>query len=119
MNNFNENSTTIYISAHGNLEISIDRTHDYSIRSSIKNIIDPQFLNVFIEGISEYLHKTKYCIKPSCGECSIDEATETTSNTSEELKIIYNKNHNFLFLDTNSQRLFKNWDEIILSSDNV
>jgi hypothetical protein len=35
------------------------------------------------------------------------------------INFVYDKNHNFLFLDTNSQRLFKNWDEIILSSDNV
>jgi hypothetical protein len=34
----------------------------------------------------------------------------------EILNLVYDKNHNFLFLDTNSQRLFKNWDEIKISS---
>ena len=32
------------------------------------------------------------------------------------LNFVYDKTHNFLFLDTNSQRLFKNWDELILPS---
>lgn len=34
----------------------------------------------------------------------------------EILDLVYDKPHNFLFLDTNSQRLFKNWDEIKISS---
>lgn len=34
----------------------------------------------------------------------------------EILNLVYDKSHNFLFLDTNSQRLFKNWDEIKISS---
>ena len=30
------------------------------------------------------------------------------------MRNVYNEPHNFLYLNTNSQRLFKNWDEIIL-----
>ena len=35
------------------------------------------------------------------------------------LHFVFDKPHNFLFLDTNSQRLFKNWNEIILSPSNI
>ena len=27
---------------------------------------------------------------------------------------VYDKPHNFLYINTNSQRMFKNWDEILL-----
>ena len=33
------------------------------------------------------------------------------------MKNVYNERHNFLYLNTNSQRLFKNWDEIILKEN--
>jgi hypothetical protein len=33
------------------------------------------------------------------------------------MKNVYNEPHNFLYLNTNSQRLFKNWDEIILKEN--
>ncbi len=35
------------------------------------------------------------------------------------LQFVFDKPHNFLFLDTNSQRLFKNWNEIIISPSNI
>jgi hypothetical protein len=33
------------------------------------------------------------------------------------MKNVYDMPHTFLFINTNSQRLFKNWDEIILIED--
>jgi len=30
------------------------------------------------------------------------------------MKNVYDKPHTFLYINTNSQRLFKNWDEIII-----
>ena len=35
------------------------------------------------------------------------------------LQFVFDKPHNFLFLDTNSQRLFKNWNEIIISPSTI
>jgi hypothetical protein len=34
-------------------------------------------------------------------------------------KTVYTEPHNFLFVNVPSQRLFKNWDEIIIFNDNV
>ncbi len=33
------------------------------------------------------------------------------------MRIAYNENHNFLFLNVPSQRLFKNWDELIIQDE--
>jgi len=35
------------------------------------------------------------------------------------LQFVFDKPHNFLYLNTNSQRLFKNWNEIIISPSNI
>jgi hypothetical protein len=33
------------------------------------------------------------------------------------VKIVYDKPHNFLFINVDSQRMFKNWDEMIFDSE--
>jgi hypothetical protein len=33
------------------------------------------------------------------------------------MKITYDQKHNFLFLNVPSQRMFKNWDELIIDDD--
>ena len=33
------------------------------------------------------------------------------------VKIVYDKKFNFLFINTESQRLFKNWDELIFTDE--
>ena len=35
------------------------------------------------------------------------------------MKNVYNEPHNFLYINTNSQRLFKNWDEIIITNNDT
>ena len=35
------------------------------------------------------------------------------------MKLCYNEPHNFLYINTNSQRLFKNWDEIIITNNDT
>ena len=42
---------------------------------------------------------------------------EFKDNFIKVMKRCYNKEHNFLYINTNSQRLFCNWDEIILKQD--
>ena len=37
----------------------------------------------------------------------------------EILEICYKNPHDFLYINTNSQKLFSNWDEIIISTDNI
>jgi len=33
------------------------------------------------------------------------------------VRITYDKPHNFLFINVDSQRMFKNWDELIFNDD--
>ncbi len=33
------------------------------------------------------------------------------------MRMAYDKKHNFLFINVPSQRMFKNWDELIFKSD--
>ena len=33
------------------------------------------------------------------------------------MKITYDEKHNFLFMNIPSQRIFKNWDEILIKED--
>lgn len=55
-------------------------------------------------------------------KCSIDELTNIFKELVEGfkydigdlMKFVYDKPHNFLFINTENQKLFKNWDEIIL-----
>ena len=35
------------------------------------------------------------------------------------MKLCYNEPHNFLYINTNSQRLFQNWDEIIITNNDT
>lgn len=42
---------------------------------------------------------------------------EFKDNFIKVMKRCYNEEHNFLYINTNSQRLFCNWDEIILKQD--
>ena len=35
----------------------------------------------------------------------------------EIVKIVYDKPHNFLFINVDSQKMFKNWDELIFNED--
>ena len=53
--------------------------------------------------------------KPSKKEFQLvfDELVETKKELFRDvLKISYDDPHNFLFLNVNSQRMFKNWDEL-------
>jgi hypothetical protein len=38
-------------------------------------------------------------------------------NFMDVMRLAYDKPHNFLFLNVPSQRLFKNWDELIINDD--
>ena len=40
---------------------------------------------------------------------------ENKKTIEEIAKVVYDEPHNFLFINTNSQRLFKNWDELIIN----
>ena len=58
--------------------------------------------------------------KPSKKEFQLvfDELVETKKELfCDVMKISYNDPHNFLFLNVNSQRIFKNWDELIFHED--
>ena len=58
--------------------------------------------------------------KPSKKEFQLvfDELVETKKELFQDvLKISYDDPHNFLFLNVNSQRMFKNWDELIFHED--
>ena len=35
------------------------------------------------------------------------------------VKMAWKKPHDFVFIDTNSQRIFLNWSEVIFSCDNI
>ena len=41
-----------------------------------------------------------------------------TDNIDKIIKIVFDKPYNFLFINTDTQRLFKNFDELIFS-DNI
>ena len=58
--------------------------------------------------------------KPSKKEFEIvfDELFESKKDiVSKIMKIAYTEKHNFLFLNIPSQRLFVNWDEILIKED--
>ena len=58
--------------------------------------------------------------KPSKKEFQLvfDELVETKKELFQDvIKISYNDPHNFLFLNVNSQRMFKNWDELIFHDE--
>ena len=58
--------------------------------------------------------------KPSKKEFELvfDELFETKKDTALSImKLVYVDNHNFLFVNVPSQRLFKNFDEIIINND--
>ena len=58
--------------------------------------------------------------KPSKREFQLvfDELIETKKELFQDvMKISYDEPHNFLFLNINSQRMFKNWDELIFNED--
>jgi hypothetical protein len=47
-----------------------------------------------------------------------EELFESKKEIFEEImRIAYDSAHNFLFLNVPSQRIFKNWDEIIIHED--
>ena len=59
--------------------------------------------------------------KPSKKEFQLvfDELVETKKELFQDvMKISYGEPHNFLFLNVNSQRMFKNWDELIFHEEN-
>ena len=39
------------------------------------------------------------------------------NNIDEILKLVYDKPFNFLFINTDTQTLFKNWDQILISEN--
>lgn len=50
-------------------------------------------------------------------ELIFDELVEESSDCVQPIsKLVFDKKYNFLFINTDSGRLFKNWDEIIISS---
>ena len=58
-------------------------------------------------------------------KCSPHEMLNITSEQIEQhndkihdiVKIVYDKKFNFLFMNTESQRLFRNWDELIFTDE--
>ena len=51
-------------------------------------------------------------------ETIADELIETSKDYINDIvKIVYDEKYNFLFINTDTQRLFRNWDEIIVSDD--
>jgi hypothetical protein len=45
-----------------------------------------------------------------------DEIVEMHKNKFIEiLNLVFKKSHDFMYVNTNSQRIFSNWDELILS----
>ena len=58
-------------------------------------------------------------------KCSPHEMLNITSEQIEQhndkindiVKIVYDKKYNFLFINTDSQRMFKNWDELIFEEN--
>jgi len=48
-------------------------------------------------------------------ETIADELIETSKDYINDIvKIVYNEKYNFMFINTDTQRLFRNWDEIII-----
>jgi hypothetical protein len=47
----------------------------------------------------------------------LEQIEEFKDNFIKVMKRCYNEDHNFLYINTNSQRLFCNWDEIVLKQD--
>ena len=48
-------------------------------------------------------------------ETIADELIETSKDYINDIvKIVYDEKFNFLFVNTDSQKMFKNWDEIII-----
>jgi len=51
-------------------------------------------------------------------ETIADELIETSKDYINDIvKIVYDEKYNFLFINTDTQRLFRNWDELIVSDD--
>jgi hypothetical protein len=75
----------------------------YSIEKDIRKL----FSNLFIFKCSrhEMLNITSEMIE------------QHNDKINEILKIVYDKSHNFLFINVDSQRMFKNWDELIFNED--
>lgn len=62
------------------------------------------FSNLFVFKVSKHELNTIY-----------DELIEHKREYVDEIiKIIYDKKYNFMFVNTDSQRIFKNWDELII-----
>lgn len=71
---------------------------------SIEKDIRKLFSNLFIFKVSKHELNTIY-----------DELIEHKKEYIDEIiKIIYNKPYNFMFVNTDSQRIFKNFDELII-----
>ena len=75
----------------------------YSIEKDIRKL----FSNLFIFKCSrhEMLNITSEMIE------------QHNDKINEIVKIVYDKPHNFLFINVDSQRMFKNWDELIFNED--
>jgi hypothetical protein len=51
-------------------------------------------------------------------EILFEELIESKKDTfNEVMRIAFDKKHNFLFVNVPSQRMFKNWDELIFKVD--
>ena len=71
---------------------------------SIERDIRKLFSNLFIFKVSKQELNTIY-----------DELIEHKKEYIDEIiKIIYDTKYNFMFINTDSQRIFKNWDELII-----
>ena len=71
---------------------------------SIEKDIRKLFSNLFIFKVSKHELNTIY-----------DELIERKKEYIDEIiKIIYNKPFNFMFINTDTQRIFKNFDELII-----
>jgi hemoglobin-like flavoprotein len=91
----------IYNRRHVHLSIYFLCQTYYSVPKDIRKL----FNNLFIFRVSK---QELYTIA--------DEIIEQKKELVDDLlKLVYNENYNFLFINTNSQKLFKNFDEILIS----
>ena len=119
----------------GNNCIIFDDMGAYLKNNDIKKLLKEIVMNRRHKHVSIYfLVQTYFSIEKDIRKlfsnlfifkCSRHEMLNITSEMIEQhndkineiVKIVYDKPHNFLFINVDSQRMFKNWDELIFNDD--
>ena len=119
----------------GNNCIIFDDMGAYLRNGDIKKLMKEIVMNRRHKHVSIYfLCQTYLSLEPEIRKlfsnlfilkCSRHEMLNITSEMIEQhndkindiVKIVYDKPHNFLFINVDSQRMFKNWDELIFNDD--